>query len=84
MVRINTVLTEDILKELDRIASEQRKSRSMLIREAINLLIDNYERMLKETKRREKTKRAMKIQDRLRKKSGKWNGVAEIRKWRET
>ncbi len=34
-------------------------------------------------KEQEKISYAVKVQDRLRKKSKGWNGVAEIRKWRE-
>ena len=76
MVRINTILSEDIIEKLDDIAQEEHKSRSMLLREAA-------QKSMEETIQREKMREAVSLQDRLRKKSGRWDGVAEVRKWRE-
>lgn len=84
MVRINALLPEDMIAKLDSIAKDEKKSRSMLLREAAEKLIKEYQRELEETRRRERIKRGIGMQDRLRKRSGKWNGVAEVRKWRET
>lgn len=83
MVRINAILSEDVIRELDSIAKKEHKSRSMLLREAAERLIEDHQILLEEKRRKEQAKRAIDIQDRLRKKSGKWNGVSEIRKWRE-
>lgn len=83
MVRINAIFSEDMLKEIDAIAKGKKKSRSMLLREAVEKLIEEHKRKLEEEHRKARIKHAIKIQDRLRKKSGKWNGVSEIRKWRE-
>jgi metal-responsive CopG/Arc/MetJ family transcriptional regulator len=84
MVRINTVFQEDILEEIDSIAKEEGKSRSALLREAAKKLIREYQQMKDEENRREKIKRAIEVQDSLRKKSGRWDAVAELRKWRES
>jgi metal-responsive CopG/Arc/MetJ family transcriptional regulator len=82
-MRINTILSEEIIKELDAIAREEHKSRSLLLREAAEKFIEEYHRKLEEARRKKRIKQAIKTQDNLRKKSGKWNGVSEIRKWRE-
>jgi len=83
MVRINAILPEDTLVKIDAIAKEKKKSRSSFLREAAEKLIDEYQRQKTEEIKRERIKRAIEIQDKLKKKSGKWNGVSEVRKWRE-
>ena len=84
MVRINTVFQEDILEEIDLIAKEEGKSRSALLREAAQKLIREHQQMKAEENRQKKIKRAIDVQNSLRKKSGRWDGVAELRKWRES
>ena len=83
MVRINTVFQEDLIEEIDRIAKEEGKSRSRILREAANKLIKDYQRQRSEEIRMKKVRQAITVQDRLRKKSGKWDSVSELRKWRE-
>lgn len=83
MVRINTIFPEDIIEKLDDIAKGQKKSRSMLLREAAGKLIEEYQRKIEEARRKERIRHAIDIQNRLRKKSGKWDGVSELRRWRE-
>lgn len=83
MVRINTVFQEDLIEKIDRIAKEEGKSRSRILREAANKLIKDYQRQRSEEIRKKKVRQAITIQDRLRKKSGKWDSVSELRKWRE-
>ena len=84
MVRINAVLREDIVEGIDQIARETGKSRSCLLREAAQRLIREHGQRKAEEIRRKKAAQAMQVQDRLRKKAGKWDAVAELRKWRET
>lgn len=83
MVRINAIFPEDMLEKLDSIAKEEKKSRSMLLRKAAEKLIEEHQGCLEEKHRKARIKHAITTQDRLRKKSGKWNGVSEVRKWRE-
>jgi metal-responsive CopG/Arc/MetJ family transcriptional regulator len=83
MIRINTVFPETTLEKLDSIAKDENKSRSMLLREAAEKYIDEHQRQVEEKQRKVRMNRALVAQDRLRKKSGKWDGVAEVRKWRE-
>lgn len=82
-MRINAVLTDDLVKKIDAVAKEQKKSRSKFIREASERYIAEYKREKEEEMRMKKFASAARIQDRLRKKGGAWDGVAEIRKWRE-
>ena len=83
MVRINTIFREDILEEIDLIAKEKGKSRSALLREAAEKMIKEYQQMKTEETRQRKIKQAINVQDRLRKKSGQWDAVTELRKWRK-
>ena len=83
MVRINTVFPETILEKLDSIAKDENKSRSMLLREAAEKLIEEHQHRLEEKRRKDRMKRALDTQDKLRKKSGKWDGVSAVRKGRE-
>ena len=82
-MRINAILPEDTIKKIDSIAKEEKKSRSKLLREAAEKLIIENQRQKTEQIRKERLMKAIKIQDNLRKKAGKWDGVSEIRKWRE-
>ena len=82
-MRINTVFQEDLIEKIDRIAKEEGKSRSRILREAANKLIEDYQRQKSEEIRMKKVRQAITIQDRLRKKSGKWDSISELRKWRE-
>ena len=83
MVRINAILPEETIKKIDTIAKEEKKSRSKLLREAAEKLIKEYERIKTEKIRKERLMNSIKIQDKLRKKAGKWDGASEVRKWRE-
>ena len=84
MMRINVMLSEDIIEQLDKISKSEKKNRSELLREAALRLIEDYRQMIAEEERRERIKKAISLQDKLRTKSGKWNGMKEVRKWRET
>jgi len=83
MVRINTLFPEDIIEEIDRIAKEKGKSRSRLLRDAAQSYIKQYQIQKAEEMKRKKIKTSMEVQDRIRKKSGKWDSVSELRKWRD-
>ncbi len=84
MVRINAVFDEDMIEEIDRMGKENRKSRSAFLREAAEKLIEEYRREKDEAMRKGKVAQAIRVQDRLRKKSKKWDGVSELRRWRES
>jgi len=83
MVRINAILREDIVEELDSIGREEHKNRSELLREAAENLIAEHRLRREEELRRARLERSVATQKRLSEKSGKWDSVAEVRKWRE-
>ena len=83
MVRINLSIDEKELQELDYMSGKVNISRSKLIREAIRLYKKEFDKKDMENKRIERIKNAIRIQDSLRKYSKGWDGVSEIRKWRE-
>lgn len=83
-VKINITLPEEDLRELDAFTQRQGDTRSGLIRRALQLYIEQKEKEEKEKERREgMAKAALEIKE-LREKSGRWDGVAEIRKWRKS
>lgn len=83
MIRINAVFSDDILKKIDAISKEAKKSRSRILREATEKYITEYEQQKEEEERKRRFEEAIQTQDKLRKKACKWDGVSEIRKWRE-
>ena len=83
MGRINLSIDEKELQELDYMSGKVNISRSKLIREAIKLYKKEFDKKDMENRRIEKIKNAIRIQDSLRKYSKGWDGVSEIRKWRE-
>lgn len=83
MLKINITLPENFLKELDKAAKDEKLSRSEFIRKAIQSYWELQKQKIIEKKRAQNIKEAIEIQDRLRVKSGNWDGVAEVRKWRE-
>jgi metal-responsive CopG/Arc/MetJ family transcriptional regulator len=83
MVRINAVLSEEIIEELDGIAREEHKNRSELLREAAEKLINEHRKRREDELRRARLDKSVATQERLSEKSGGWDGVSEVRKWRE-
>ena len=83
MVRINAILSEDTIKKIDSIAKEEKKSRSGLLREAAEKLITEYQKFKAEQLRKERLAHAIETQNKLKKKAGKWDGVSDVRRWRE-
>lgn len=82
-MRINAVLTDDLLKQIDKTAGEMGKSRSLFIREATERYLAEIEFEKEKRARQKKRAAAVHVQDRLREKAGTWDGAAEIRKWRD-
>lgn len=83
MAKINVSFPEGFLGQLDRLTREEHTTRSELLRKAVNLYMDVWNQKKAEEKRRKNIIEAIKIQDALRKKSGRWDGVGELRKWRK-
>jgi metal-responsive CopG/Arc/MetJ family transcriptional regulator len=83
MTKINISLPDEFLDELDALKNEENISRSELLRKSVRTYKDMMEKQKEEKLRREKIMEAVRTQDYLRTKSGKWDGVKEVRKWRE-
>ena len=82
-VKINITLPGEELKRIDEFVKSEGITRSGLILEALRLLMETAEQDAAEHMRRKSIRRASLNIKNLREKSGKWNGVSEIRKWRE-
>lgn len=82
-MKINITLPDDFLDQVDRTAKREHLSRSEFLRRAV----ETYWRVLKaeeeSRKRARNIREAIRIQDAIRRKAGRWDAVAEIRKWRE-
>ena len=83
-VKINITLPEEELGEIDAVARSDGETRSGLIQRALKLFLEQREAE-KDRERQQMAKReaALDIR-RLREKSADWDGVAEIRKWRDS
>jgi len=83
-MKINITLPEDELSRIDRYTKEEGTTRSGLILRALRAYIKRKKEQAQEKIRRLGIKRASSDIRKLRVKAGKWNGVAEIRKWRDS
>jgi metal-responsive CopG/Arc/MetJ family transcriptional regulator len=84
MVRINISIDEAELEDLDRLRKQSKITRSGLIRQAIGLFKKELEKQKIEENRKKELLEAFKIQKELSKLTEGWDGVSEIRKWRES
>jgi metal-responsive CopG/Arc/MetJ family transcriptional regulator len=84
MVRVNLSIGDKELQILDDMVKNKNVSRSKLIREAIKLYKNEFDKKEAENERVERIKSAINIQDDLSNYSKDWDGVSEIRKWRES
>lgn len=82
-MKINITLPEDELSRIDRYTKEEGTTRSGLILRALRSYMDRREKEAAERKKRLAIQRASSDIRKLRAKAGKWDGVAEIRKWRD-
>ena len=82
-VKINITLPEEELREVDAFIQKQGSTRSGLIQQALRFYIEQQEKEEREKEKREEMRKAVLEMNQLREKSGEWDGVAEIRKWRE-
>jgi len=82
-VKINITLPEKELREADAFVQKQGNTRSGLIQQALRFFMEQKEKEKKEKEKRDGLLKAASEIRQLREKSGKWDGAAEIRKWRE-
>jgi metal-responsive CopG/Arc/MetJ family transcriptional regulator len=84
MRRLNITLPEEIVTLIDKFAKDMEISRSAFLRKAAEEVIDRNQKEIQEKEKKKRVRRAIEIQDRIRKKVGEWDGVGEVRKWRKT
>ena len=82
-VKINITLPEEELREVDTFIQKQGDTRSGLIQQALRFFIEQKERERREKEKQKGMMEAASEIKQLREKSGDWDGVAEIRRWRE-
>ena len=83
-VKINITLPEEELSMIDKFVKTMGITRSGLVLEALQSYIQKAEEEEAERMRRMSIKRASSDIKKLRERSGQWDGVAEIRKWRDS
>lgn len=83
VVKINITLPEEELSSIDKFVKTMGITRSGLVLKALQSYIQKAEEEEAERIRRMSIKRASSDIKKLREKSGQWDGVAEIRKWRD-
>jgi len=83
-LKINITLPEEALSRIDRFSRAEKTTRSGLILRALQSYMQQREESLAQEKRRKQIDSASSEIRRLRAKPGDWDGVTEIRKWRES
>ena len=83
-VKINVTLPEEELKRVDAFARKQGNTRSGLVQRALHFFMKQKEREEEERKRRGEMTKAISEIKQLKEKAGEWDGVSEIRKWRDS
>jgi len=84
MKRLNITISDEILKDLEYLKESEKLNRSELIRRAIILYKNEFDKRLKERIREEKVLKAVSKINKIRESTGVWNGVKEIRKFRDS
>lgn len=83
MAKINISVSDEILEEIERKRKERHLTRSGFLKKAF----ESYLNLLEEEKREEEKKRgietAVRLQDEIREKIGKWDSSRVLRKWRD-
>ena len=82
-MKINITLPEEELGRIDQYTKEEGTTRSGLILRALRSYLKRREQEAIEKRKRLAIERASSDIRKLREKAGKWNGTAEIRKWRD-
>jgi metal-responsive CopG/Arc/MetJ family transcriptional regulator len=83
-MRLNIVIPDDLLDEIDRAATQDNLSRSGLLQEAAKAYLDRRRRERETAERKMRMEKAAAEMDRLAEKFGKWDGVKIIRHFRDS
>ena len=83
MSKINISLDKEFLKKLDQYSRQEEKSRSGFIREAVVNYMADIDSLKELEEKKKKVQEARSYFRKLSEKSKGWDGVSEIRKWRD-
>ncbi len=84
MARVNIIMQDDLLEEIDKTATQDNLSRSGLLQEAAKAYLDRRRREREAAERKMRMEKAAAEMDRLAEKFGKWDGVKIIRHFRDS
>jgi metal-responsive CopG/Arc/MetJ family transcriptional regulator len=84
MARVNVVIQDDLLKELDRAAAEEHVSRSGYLQDAVRAHLTHRRAQQEAREQRARMEKAAAEMDRLAEKFGKWDGAKIIRQFRDS
>ena len=84
MARVNVLLKDELLREINTEAKDERISRSALIQTAIEEYLQAKRKKREEEERRKEMQEASRRMDELAKELGDWDGVSIIRRFRDT
>jgi len=83
MARVNIMIQEEILKEVDQAAEEENLSRSGLLQKAALRYLEIRKMEKAANERKQRMEKAAVNMDKLADKFGKWDGVGTIRQFRD-
>ena len=81
--RINIMIPEKFLEEVDRVAKQEHRTRSAIIRESLQSYIERKKEEKAEQEKKQRKLKAARLQDTLAKKAGRWDAVQAVRMTRE-
>ena len=84
MARVNVFLKDELLDEINEEAKEEKTNRSALIQSALEKYLEAKRKKREEEEKRKKMQEASRKIDELAKELGDWDGVAIIRRFRDT
>lgn len=83
MPRVNIVLPDEILGQMDQVAEEEGLNRSELIRQAFGVYLERRAETDQRQQRQADIQKAMKLQDRLRQNLPPWDALKILREERQ-
>ena len=83
MPRVNIMLPEEILEQMDQVADEEGLNRSQLIRQAFLAYLERREENDQRQQRQADIQKAMELQDRLRQNLPPWDALRVLREQRQ-
>ena len=84
MARVNIIMQDDLLEEIDKAATQDNLSRSGFLQEASRFYLAHRCEQREAVERKARRQKAAAEMDRLAEKFGKWDGVKIIRHFRDS